>query len=218
MFSKEKLAQNQQEIVEIGQKIYARGMVAANDGNISVRLDKNHILITPTKSSKGFLTPEMLVVVDSEGKKVAGTGQTTSELLMHLAIYKEKPDLNAIVHCHPAFATAFALSGKLPPFNYMPEALLGLGEICLVPYAAPSTKELADAIAAACQKSQALLLANHGAVTVAKNLNQAYYMMESLEHICRIGFYAQLLGGPQTLSQEAQQKLAQIRQDLWLDK
>jgi L-fuculose-phosphate aldolase len=174
------------DIVEIGRRIYQRGMVAANDGNISCRTGENEIWVTPTGVSKGFLSPDMLVRVDRTGKQCAGTHKATSELQMHLCVYRENPDARAVVHAHPPAATAFAVAGMALESNILPEAIINLGTVPLAPYATPGTMEVAEAIAPYCKAYKGILLANHGALTWGKNLYEAYFRMESLEHYAAI--------------------------------
>lgn len=199
-------------IVEIGRRLYERGYIVASDGNISVRLPEGRILTTPTGVCKGFLTPQMLVVVDSEGRKLEGTLPPSSELAMHLEIYRKRPDVHAVVHAHPPCGTGFAAAGMSLDKPLVSEIVLTLGCIPLAGYGTPSTQELVAAIAPYVPHYNALLLANHGAVTYGPDLETAYFRMETLEHFARITLVAKLLGSEQPLSAEAVQKLLQIRE------
>jgi|DewCreStandDraft_1066081.scaffolds.fasta_scaffold00962_27 L-fuculose-phosphate aldolase len=200
-------------IVEIGRRLYERGYIVASDGNISARLpESGHIVTTPTGVCKGFLTPDMLVVVDAEGRKLNGTLAPSSELAMHLEIYRQRPDVHAVVHAHPPCGTGFAAAGLSLDEPLVSEIVLTLGSIPLAGYGTPSTQELAEAIAPYVPHYNALLLANHGAVTYGPDLETAYFRMETLEHCARITLVAKLLGRERPLSAEAVRKLFQIRE------
>ena len=154
------------DIVEVGRRMYARGYVASNDGNISIRLDDNTILTTPKSVSKGFMTPDMMVVVDLEGKKIRGTRDASSELLMHLEVYRNRPDVRAVVHAHPPTATGFAVAGIPLDRAVLAEVVTTLGSIPIAEYGTPSTPELPAAVRRYIKAHDGLLLANHGALTV----------------------------------------------------
>ncbi len=188
--SKEEAAR---DILEIGRRMYARGYVAANDGNISCLLSENRVLATPTGVSKGHMTAEMLIETDLDGNRLSGTYKPTSELKMHLVIYRNKADVGAVVHAHPAFATSFAVAGI--PLNKptLTEAVMLLGDIPVVPYAMPGTSSLSDGIIPFLGDRNGLLLANHGAVTWGRDLFTAYYDMESLEHYAQITLYSEYI-------------------------
>jgi len=202
------------EIVRIGRLLYDKGFVAANDGNISVKLDKNTILTTPTGVSKGFMKPGMMVKVDLEGNILAGKLKPSSELKMHLEVYRQRPDIRAVLHAHPPVATAFAVAGK--PLNkpVLPEIVLTLGKIPLARYGTPSTEEVPKAIREYIKTNDALLLANHGVLTIGEELVIALYKMERVEHYARISLYAKLLGGEQELPSDELEKLYQIRKQM----
>ena len=175
-----------QRIVEIGRRMYDRRYVASNDGNISVKLDENTVLTTPTGISKGFLQEHMLVKVDMEGKVLEGTMKPSSELKMHLRVYRENPKVGAVVHAHPVTATAFAVAGISLEEPILTEIVAGLGPVPLAPYALPGSEEVPESIAPFCKNYQGCLLANHGALTWGEDLKRAYYHMESLEHYAMI--------------------------------
>ena len=184
-----------QPIIEVGRRMYARGMVAANDGNISVRLEGGLFAVTATGVSKGFLTPDDVVVVDVQGKRIQGTKRATSEVKLHLFAFDKRPDVGACCHAHPPYATAFAVSDRRLPRNLLPEVILTVGgEIPVAPYATPSTQELAASIADHVADAEAFLLANHGALTLGADLQQAYHRLETLEHYARIAWLALTLG------------------------
>lgn len=187
---------HQWEVIrEIGRRLWQRGLIAANDGNISVRLNDGNILCTPSGISKGFLGEEDLVVTTPSGRKISGKREPSSELKMHLSVYAARPDIVAVTHAHPPHATAFAVSGKDVPPNVMPEIDVLLGPVRLLPYARPGTQELADEVKqSAIQGANAVLLSNHGATTWGENLHQAWLRMESLDHCCKILLEANKLG------------------------
>lgn len=200
-------------IVEVGRRLYERGYIAAADGNISVRLEgRRQLLATPTGVCKGFLKPEMLVIVDEEGRKLQGDLNPSSELAMHVTIYRLRPDVHAVVHAHPPVGTGFAASGIPLTKPLVSEVVLTLGCIPLAEYGTPTTEELAQAITPYVPHYDALLLANHGALTYGADLEDAYFKMETLEHFARIALVAHLLGQERPLPPEAVSKLFQIRQ------
>ena len=199
------------DIVEIGRRLYARGYVASNDGNVSVRLDLDRLLTTPTGVSKGFMTPEMMVVTDMEGRKISGERQASSELLMHLEVYRSRPDVNAVVHAHPPLATGFAVAGIPLDRAVLAEVVTTLGAIPIAEYGTPSTPELADAVRRHIKAHDGLLLANHGALTVAGELFAAYYKMETVEHFAKISLVARLLGRENLISREEVMRLQELR-------
>lgn len=205
--------QIKQEMCEIGKRVYDRGMVAANDGNFSVKLSDNEFLCTPTGVSKGFMTPEYICKVDAEGKVIeANDGfRPSSEVKMHIRVYQERPDVNAVVHAHPMYATSFAIAGKGLTQKIMPEAVISLGEVPLTPYGTPSTMEIPEAISPYLQDYDAVLLANHGALSYAGTLLDAYHKMESLEFYARLLYQSQMLGGPKEFSDEQVERLYEIR-------
>lgn len=198
-------------IVEIGRRLYARGYIVAGDGNVSARLGER-ILATPTGVCKGFLTPDMLAVVDRDGKKLEGPLNPSSELAMHLEIYRQRPDVQAVVHAHPPCGTGFAAAGMALDSPLISEVVLTLGCIPLAAYGTPTTQELATAISPYVPHYDALLLANHGALTYGPDLDTAYFRMETLEHFARISLVARLLGREKPLAPEAVEKLFLIRE------
>ena len=199
------------DIVEIGRRLHERAYVASNDGNISVRLDGDRLLTTPKGVSKGFMTPDMLVVTDLDGRKLAGERDPSSELLMHLAVYRRRPDVGAVVHAHPPVATGFAVAGIPLDRAVLAEVVTTLGSIPIADYGTPSTQELADAVDTHIKVHDGLLLANHGAITVAGSAMGAYYKMETIEHFARISLVARLLGRERLLSREEVNRLQDLR-------
>ena len=174
-------AQAKAAILEIGKRMYDRRYVAANDGNISVKTGDNRVWVTPTGVSKGFMTEDMLVCLDLDGNHLEGTGKASSETKMHLRVYKENPEVKAVVHAHPVTATAFAAARIPLDKAVMIETVIGLGVVPVANYALPGTQEVPDSIAPFCRDYNAVLLANHGALTWGKTPIEAYYRMESLE-------------------------------------
>jgi len=199
------------DIVEVGRRLYARGYVASNDGNISVRLEGGRLLTTPKSVSKGFMAPEMMCITDMEGKKLAGDRSPSSELLMHLEVYRSRPDVNAVVHAHPPLATAFAVAGIPLDRAVLAEVITTLGSIPIADYATPSTHELPDAVRKYIKVHDGVLLANHGALTIGTDLFSAYYKMETVEHFAKISLVARLLGGERLLAQHEVKRLASLR-------
>lgn len=177
-------------ICEIGRRVYNKNFVAANDGNISVKVGPETIWTTPTGVSKGFMTPDMMVKMDLSGKISSGKLRPSSEVKMHLRVYQENPDANAVVHAHPPVATSFAIAGISLDQPVSPEAVVILGTVPVAPYATPGTQEVPDSIAPFCKDYNAVLLANHGALTWGSDLIQAYYRMESLEHYALMLMYS----------------------------
>lgn len=203
-------------ICEVGRRVYQKGFVAANDGNISAKCGDDEIWITPTGVSKGILKPEMLVKVNSRGEVLAGDLKPTSEMKMHLKVYELRPDVKAIVHTHPPYATAFAIAGI--PLNQaiMPESVVFLGTIPVAKYGTPSTAEIPEAIAPYVPDHRGLLLENHGALTWAGDLDTAFYLMESLEFTAKINWIARQMNGVRELSEQKVSELVAIREKMGL--
>ena len=206
------------EMCEIGRRVYDRGMVASNDGNFSVKLNDNEFLCTPTGVSKGFMTPEFICKVDAKGNVLeANEGfRPSSEIKMHMRIYQERPDVNAIVHAHPMYATTFAIAGIPLTEPIMPEAVIFLGEVPLAKYGTPSTEEVPDSIMEFLPTYDAVLLENHGALTYSDTLLNAYHKMESVEFYARLLYQTKMIGGPQILSPERVEELYEIRRNMKL--
>src|SRR6187455_1658675 len=199
------------DIVEVGRRMYARGYVASNDGNISIRLDDDTILTTPKSVSKGFMTTDMMVVVDLEGKKIRGVRDASSELLMHLEVYRNRPDAKAVVHAHPPTATGFAVAGIPLDRAVLAEVITTLGSIPLAEYATPSTEELPAAVRKYVKAHDGILLANHGALALAGDVMSAYYRMETIEHFAKISLVARTLGRENILSRGEVDRLQGLR-------
>jgi L-fuculose-phosphate aldolase len=199
------------DIVECGRRLWTRGYVASNDGNITVRLDDARLVATPKGVSKGFMTPDMMVVTDLEGRKLAGERDASSELKMHLEVYRQRPDVRAVVHAHPPTATGFAVAGIPLDRAVLAEVITTLGSIPIAEYATPSTEELPAAVRRYIRAHDGLLLANHGALAVAGDVFSAYYRMETIEHFARISLVARTLGREHVLSRGEVDRLQGLR-------
>ncbi len=201
------------DIVEVGRRLWTRGFVASNDGNISVRIAPDRLLVTPASVSKGFMSPEMMVVTDLEGRLVAGApGRVpSSEIMMHLVAYQQRPDVGAVVHAHPPLSTGFAVAGIPLDRAVLAEVVTTLGSIPIAEYGTPSTRELADAVAPYVKAHDGLLLANHGALALGRDLFSAYSQLETIAHFARISLVARLLGRERLLSREEVERLQELR-------
>ena len=212
----ETCARLKEDIVEVGRRIYNLGFVAANDGNISVRTGDNEILTTPTGVSKGFMTPDMIIKVDMAGNQLEGELKPSSELRLHLEVYRQRPDVRAVLHAHPPVATAFTVAGIPLDRPVLPEIVVSLGRIPTAKYATPSTEELPASIRPFLEKHDAILLENHGALTVGGDLFNALFKMEQIAHFAKICLFARLLGGEWELPPDAVEKLLMVRERLGL--
>jgi len=199
------------DIVEAGRRLYARAYIASNDGNISARLDDRRLITTPKSVSKGFMTPDMMVIVDYDGNKLAGERDPSTELPMHLEIYRNRPDANAVVHAHPPIATGFAVAGIPLTRAVLAEVITTLGSIPIAAYGTPSTSELPEAVRKYVKAHDGMLLANHGAVTCGADVLAAYYKMETIEHFAKISLVARLLGRENLISREEVERLQGLR-------
>src|SRR5678816_2625518 len=204
-------AQLRADIVEVGRRMYARGYTASNDGNVSVRIDAGRLLMTPRSVCKGFMTPDMMCVTDLDGKKLQGDRDPSSEMLMHLEVYRQRSDARAVVHAHPPIATGFAVAGIPLDRAVLAEVVTTLGSVPIAEYATPSTKELPEAVRKYVKAHDGMLLANHGALTLGTDLFAAYYKMETIEHFANISFIARLLGNENLLAREEVERLQELR-------
>ena len=202
------------EVCEVGRKLAARGLIAGGEGNIGVRLDSGRVLVTPKGRAKGDLSPDDLVEVDLEGHTLRGAGAPSTELLMHLTILRARPDVHAVVHAHPPVATGFATAGLSVDCDCIPELLATVGRVPLVPYGMTGTGELSAQILPLLEGHDALLLANHGAITMGRTLEQAHLRMESMEQGARILLVARLLGGPARLAPDDVARLDALRETM----
>lgn len=203
--------QLRQHLVEVGKLVFDKGWVAGNDGNFSIRLDENRILCTPTGVSKGMMKPEDMVICDLEGNKIEGVLACTTELCMHLAIYRLRSDVRSVLHAHPPVATGFAAAGRALNMAVLPEVVVNFGCIPLASYGLQGTPELTESILPFIPRYNAILLENHGAVAYGDDLQKAYFRMETVEHSARILLVAELLGGPKVLPRVEVQRLFDAR-------
>ena len=211
---------NEQEIKEqicdIGKRMYARGMVASNDGNISVRLNDHEFLCTPTGVSKGYMAPDIICKINEKGEVIEATGdyRPSSEMKMHMRVYEKRPDVNAVVHAHPPYATSFAIEGIPLDRPILAEAVVQFGAVPVAPYATPSTKEVPDSIEKFLPYYDAVLLRMHGALTYSADLMTAYMRMESLEFYAQLLFQTRLLGGSKELDEASVETLYELRRGM----
>ena len=199
------------DIVEAGRRVYDRGYVASNDGNISARVDNERVLITPTGVSKGYMKPEDIVLVNMDGKVLSRTSKPSSEVFMHLEVYKQRPDVNSVCHAHPIYATGFAVARIPLDQCVLPEVVVALGSIPLVEYGTPGTEEFYKPLLKYLKDHDAFLLANHGALTIGKDVFNAYHKMETIEHFAHIAYVAQQIGQVNILNKDDVQKLYDLR-------
>ena len=200
-------------ICDVGRRMYARNLVAATDGNISVRLRNGNVLGTPSAMPKGLMTPEDLVVCDVKGEKVAGNGRVTSEIFTHLAVYEERPDAHAVVHAHPPNAVACTLAGLALAEPLLPEIIATLGGVPTADYAAPGTPEGSEVIRELIRDCDAVMLDRHGAVTLGSTLMDAYHRLEKVEHAAETIIAARSLGEPIRLPNKEIEKLYRLGAD-----
>ncbi len=206
------LKAHREEIVRYGRMLHANGFVAATDGNLSVRVDADTILMTPTGMSKGLLEPDDLVVVDRNGRKISGQREVSSEIAMHLLVYRLRPEVHGVVHAHPPTATGFAAAGIALDQALISELVLALDSVPLARYGTPGTTELCDALEPLVIDHNAVLMANHGVVTCGEDLTRAFMNMETVEHFAKVSLVARLLGRQEVLSEQDVDKLREARQ------
>jgi len=201
---------------DIGRRVWQKGMVASNDGNFSVKLNDNEFLCTPTGVSKGFMTPDYICKVDAKGNVLeANAGfKPSSEVKMHMRIYEKRPDVNAVVHAHPIYATTFAIAGLPLEEPIMPEAVLFLGGVPLAKYGMPSTMEIPDSIEEFLPYYDQVLLENHGALTWGADLLSAYHKMESVEFYAELMYKAKMLGGLRPIPPNEVERLYALRKNM----
>ena len=187
------------DIVEAGRRMYMRGLVCSNDGNISARISEDAIIATPSGVSKGFMTEDMLIKLDLDGSVLEGTLKPSSEIKMHLAVYKNSPDLRSVCHAHPPVSAAFAAAGIALDKAFLQETVMLLGVVPVAGYAPPGSEELAGAAAAFCKEYHGALLEHHGAVTWGDSVMQALYRMESVEYTATVTMYSGIMGFDRTI-------------------
>lgn len=206
MYEKEK-----QELTRLCRLLYDKNLVTATDGNVSLRLDESRLLLTPSGRNKGFLQSEEILVLSFDGEVLEGFGKASKELPMHQAIYRKRSDVNAVIHTHPVFATAFAMAGKNIPDNYLIETRMMLKGVALAEYATPGTQEMAEVILPCVEAVDAILLKNHGAVTYGKDLMDAFNRMEVLEAVAKTIIASAAIGEPVSISEENLAKMGMGR-------
>ncbi len=206
-----------EEICEIGRRVYDKGFAAANDGNISIRVGENEVLCSPTMICKGFMQPEDICAVDLDGNQIAGQRKRTSEVLLHLTIMKHRPDVKAVVHCHPPHATAFAVAGEPIPQCVLPEVEVFMGEVPLAPYETPGGQKFADTVIPFLEGTNTIILASHGTVSFGKDLVDAYWKTEILDAYCRILLLAKQLGNVNYFDERQTRELLDLKQRLGFD-
>lgn len=204
-------------ICEIGRRVYTKGFAAANDGNISYRVGENEVLCSPTMICKGFMKPEDICMVDLDGKQLAGVKKRTSEILLHLTIMKHRPDVKAVVHCHPPHATAFAVTREAIPQCVLPEIEVFMGEVPLAPYETPGGQSFADTVLPFLKATNTIILTNHGTVSFGKTLEEAYWKTEILDAYCRILILSKQLGGITYLDERESRELLDLKKKLGFD-
>lgn len=200
-----------QDICDIGKYVWQKGWTAANDGNITIRLENNRVLCTPTGVCKGLMQPDDLIICDMQGNKISGVKERTSEIAMHLLIYQMRPDIGSVVHAHPPVSTGYAAAGRSLNQALLPEVIIGLGCVPLAEYGLPGTPALTEGMIPYIPKYDAILMANHGAVCYGSDVHQAFFRMETVEHYARISLVAELLGGPTVLPRSEVEKLYDSR-------
>lgn len=207
-----------QDICEIGRRLYNKGFAAANDGNITVRVGENEVLCTPTMHSKGFLKPDDISLVDMTGKQLSGRKKRSSEALLHLEIYKQRPDVKSVVHCHPPHATAFAIAREPIPQCVLPEVEVFLGDVPITTYETPGGQAFADTVLPFVSKTNVIILANHGTVSYGVDVEQAYWWTEILDAYCRMLMLAKSLGRVNYFDEKKERELLDLKQKWgWAD-
>jgi len=201
-------------LCEIGKRCYNKNFVAANDGNISIKLASGNILITPTGVSKGFMSPDMLIELNQQGKIVEGKLKPSTETKMHLRVYREDSNIGAVVHAHPPYATAMAVANRELNKKILPEAVITLGTVPVAKYGTPSTDEVPESVAEYIENHNAVLLENHGVLTWGSDLKEAYFRMETVEFYARITYLISELEGAKEISPQNVKKLIKLREKL----
>lgn len=206
-------SQQRELICEIGRRVYAKQFAAANEGNLSIRVEEDRVLCTPTLCCKGFMQPNDLCLVDMSGEQVAGERKKTSEILLHLEVYRNRSDVQSVVHCHPPHATAFAVAREPIPIGVLPEPDILLGEVPIAPYETPGSQAFAETISPFVALTNTIILSNHGTVSYEKDCETAFWLTEVLDAFCRILILANQLGGVRHVSKEKAHELLKLRRD-----
>lgn len=203
-------------MAEVGRRIHGRGWISSTDGNFSIKLDEGRILTTPTGVHKGYLEEDDIIVVDMDGKRISGAREPSSELAMHLACYRQRPDIGAVIHAHPTFCIAFSVAGIPLAQCLLPEVVFTLGTIPTAEYAPPTTAEVPRSIEGPIREYDAVILERHGSLTVGKDIYSAYNTLERMEHVAEITYHTRALGSPRPLSTDQVNELLKIRNNLGL--
>jgi L-fuculose-phosphate aldolase len=206
-----------EQMCEIGRRLYNKGFAAANDGNITARLNEREILCTPTMVSKGFLKLDDICKVDYDGKQLAGKKKRTSEVLLHLVVYKTRPDVNAVVHCHPPHATAFAVAREPIPKCVLPEVEVFLGEVPMSVYETPGGQKFADTLLPYTKDCNTVILANHGTVSWGPDVEKAYFNTEIIDAYCNILILARQLGRINYFTPQQTRELLDLKKRIGYD-
>ncbi|MBI5177775.1 MAG: class II aldolase/adducin family protein [Nitrospinae bacterium] len=208
--------QHRRDLIEIGKRIHQHGWISATDGNFSVKLGDGRILTTPTGVHKGYLEMEDLIIVDMEGKKISGSREPSSEIALHVICYKQRPEINAVIHAHPTFCVAFSVAGVGLAACLLPEVVFTLGSIPTADYAPPTTLQVPKSIELPIKEYDAIILERHGSVTVGKDIFSAYNTLERMEHVAEITYHARQLGSVKPLTDVQVSELVKIRSGLGL--
>jgi L-fuculose-phosphate aldolase len=207
-----KMQKHREDLVQVCRLIYEKGWVAMNDGNVSIRLDDDRILCTPTAVSKRLVRIQDVILCDSSGRKIKGQRNCTSEIAMHVSIYEHRPDVRSVVHAHPPIATGFASAGRALDKALLPEVIIQLGAVPLAAYGLPGTPALSEGMKPFLAEYDAILLENHGCTTYGADVWEAFFRMEMVEHLAKITFVAEMLGGARALPREEVEKLFAARE------
>lgn len=190
------------ELVMVCKMLYDRKLVSATDGNVSIKIDEDKMLVTPSGVNKGLLKEDMILTVDFNGKLIEGTLKSSKEVGMHIKIYEDRPDIGAIIHTHPPYSTAFAVAHETIKNNLLIETLVLLGDIAMAPYGTPGTKEILDSIEGLTENYDAILLKNHGVITYGEDIIDAFNKMDALENVAKTIVMSEIVGKPQEIPQD----------------
>lgn len=209
--------QLKEDICDIGRRLYAKGFAAANDGNISIRVGENAVLCSPTQICKGFMKPEDICAVDMNGDQIAGKRKRTSEVLLHLEIMRNRPDVKSVVHCHPPHATAFAIANEPIPQCILPEVEVFMGEVPIAPYETPGDQKFAETVTPFLKATNTIILKNHGTVSFGKTVEDAYWKTEILDAYCRMLLLAKQMGSVEYLNEQKSRELLDLKKKWGFD-
>lgn len=205
------ITQLKRQLVKVCRMLYDRQLVSAADGNVSIRAGEDLMLITPSKVNKGLLTEDMILTVDFKGNVIKGNLKSSKEQGLHIKIYKDRQDVNAVIHTHPPYSTAFALAHEDIKSNYLIESLMLLGDVALAPYGTPGTKEVPDSIEGLTKDHDAILLKNHGAITYGSDIIDAFNKMDALENVAKTIILSKIVGLPNEIPEDKVSYLKELR-------